>query len=145
VVDWLRALARQLRVDVGGPVGAVGMCLTGGFALAMMTDDAVSAPVMAQPSLPIALSPRRRSDLNLSASDLISVQARCARGDRVLGVRYKRDWRTGTRFTTLKTALGDGFIRIELEGRRHSTLTEDRNDGAVAQVISFLRSRIPED
>ncbi len=33
VTDWLRALARSLHEELGGPgVGAVGMCLTGGFA-----------------------------------------------------------------------------------------------------------------
>src|SRR5690349_23632860 len=36
VIDWLRALARDLHERCGGPgVGAIGMCFTGGFALAM--------------------------------------------------------------------------------------------------------------
>ncbi len=54
IVDWLRALARHAHAECGGPgVGAVGMCFTGGFALAMMTEPAVIAPVLSQPSLPI--------------------------------------------------------------------------------------------
>ncbi|WP_188945412.1 dienelactone hydrolase family protein, partial [Polymorphobacter multimanifer] len=54
IVDWLRALARHAHGTCGGPgVGAVGMCFTGGFALAMMTEPAVVAPVLAQPSMPI--------------------------------------------------------------------------------------------
>jgi hypothetical protein len=37
VTDWLRSLCRTLHAELGGPgVGALGMCLTGGFALAMM-------------------------------------------------------------------------------------------------------------
>jgi len=54
VVDWLRALAAQAHADCGGPgVGAVGMCLTGNFALSMMIEPAVRAPVLCQPSLPL--------------------------------------------------------------------------------------------
>lgn len=39
------------------------MCFTGGFALAMMVDPAVVAPVLAQPSLPFAVSKKRGADL----------------------------------------------------------------------------------
>ena len=46
IVDWLRALAREVHAECGGEgVGAVGMCFTGGFALAMMTEPVVVAPV----------------------------------------------------------------------------------------------------
>ncbi len=42
IVDWLRALARKAHGECGGKgVGAVGMCFTGGFALAMMTEPSV--------------------------------------------------------------------------------------------------------
>nr|BFE50970.1 hypothetical protein GCM10017745_43970 [Saccharothrix mutabilis subsp. capreolus] len=34
-------------------VGAIGMCFTGNFALTMMLEPAVLAPVLAQPSLPL--------------------------------------------------------------------------------------------
>src|SRR6266508_1008518 len=48
VVGWLRALAAHAHAECGGPgVGAVGMCFTGGFALAMAVDAAVLAPVLA--------------------------------------------------------------------------------------------------
>src|SRR3546814_11166832 len=41
IVEWLRALARKAHADCGGKgVGAVGMCFTGGYALAMMTEPA---------------------------------------------------------------------------------------------------------
>jgi hypothetical protein len=139
VVTWLRALARHLQVETGSRVGVVGMCLTGGFALAMMTDEAVTVPVMAQPSLPFAIGRKRSSDINLSAADLSSVQARCARGAQVLGLQYKGDWRTGTRFNTFEASLGKAFIRVDLDGPGHSTLTGDRNDSAVAEVVTFLR------
>src|ERR1019366_5726423 len=53
VTDWLRALARLAHDECGGPgVGAIGMCLTGGFALSMALDPIVLAAVLAQPGLP---------------------------------------------------------------------------------------------
>ena len=55
VIAWLRALARGLHDEVGGPgVGAVGMCFSGGFALGMMVDEIMLAPVLSQPSMPFA-------------------------------------------------------------------------------------------
>jgi dienelactone hydrolase len=61
IVDWLRALARQAHEECGGRgVGAIGMCFTGGFALAMMTEPAVTAAVLSQPSLPISGGKKRR-------------------------------------------------------------------------------------
>src|SRR5581483_8959151 len=62
IVDWLRALARQAHGECGGRgVGAVGMCFTGGFALAMMTEPAVVAPVLSQPSMPAVSGSRKRA------------------------------------------------------------------------------------
>ncbi len=50
----------ELHDELGGPgVGALGMCFTGGFALAMMVDASVAAPVLAQPSAPFAVTPGR--------------------------------------------------------------------------------------
>ena len=49
IVDWLRALARAAHAECGGRgVGAIGMCFTGNFALAMMLDAPVLAPVLSQ-------------------------------------------------------------------------------------------------
>src|SRR4051812_48606641 len=54
VASWLRALARLAHAECGGPgVGAVGMCFTGNFALSMMLEPSVRAPVLCQPSLPL--------------------------------------------------------------------------------------------
>ena len=70
IISWLRALARQMHSEVGGVgVGAVGMCFSGGFALGMMVDDIMVAPVLSQPSMPFAVGSNRSADLNLSPSD----------------------------------------------------------------------------
>ena len=97
------------------------MCFTGGFALAMMVDDAVAAPVLAQPSLPFPVASARAADLNLSPADLDRVKERAAGGCQVLGLHYTGDLAIGTRFDTLTRELGDAFIRVEFPGRKHST------------------------
>jgi dienelactone hydrolase len=54
VTQWLRALARLAHGQCGGPgVGAIGMCFTGNFALTMMLEPSMLAPVLCQPSLPL--------------------------------------------------------------------------------------------
>jgi dienelactone hydrolase len=143
LADWLRSLARELHWSAGGPgVGAIGMCVTGGFALAMMVDPVVVAPVVAQPATPLPIGSRRAADVNLSSADLAEVRARVANGCPVLGVRYRDDWITGTRFDTLRRELGDGFISVELAGRGHATLTDHKHPVAVVRVVDFFRERL---
>ena len=143
VAGWLRSLARELHAELGGPgVGALGMCFTGGFALAMMVDPAVAAPVLAQPSAPFAVTPSRSRDLNLSPADLDTVKARAAAGCEVLGLRYRKDPAVGKRFETLTHEIGDKFIRVELEGRGHSTVTAHRQQEAVDRVLLFFADKL---
>jgi hypothetical protein len=118
------------------------MCFTGGFALAMMVDDAVAAPVVAQPSTPMPLGARRKADLNLSPADLEIVKRRASQGCAVLGLRYRDDAATGTRFDTLRREIGDKFLAVEFEGRGHSTLTEHRQQEGVDRVLDFFRTRL---
>jgi dienelactone hydrolase len=143
VADWLRSLARELHAELGGPgVGALGMCFTGGFALAMMVDESVAAPVLAQPSTPFPVTPGRSADVNLSPDDLAAVKERAAAGCEVLGLRYRSDPAVGRRFTTLTRELGDAFIRVELPGRKHATLTEHRHPEAVDRVLEFFAAKL---
>ena len=143
VAGWLRSLARALHAELGGPgVGALGMCFTGGFALAMMVDDSTVAPVLCQPSTPFAVGGRRAADLNLTPADREAVVARAAAGCSVLGIRYAGDPAVGKRFDTLSSLLGDNFIRVELEGKGHSTVTEHRSQEAVDAVLDFFRDRL---
>jgi dienelactone hydrolase len=143
IADWLRSLARELHAELGGPgVGALGMCFTGGFALAMMVDESVAAPVLAQPSLPFPLGRARRADLNLSPTDLARVKERAAAGCQVLGLRYASDLAVGTRFETLSHEIGEAFIRVEFPGRKHSTLTAHRQQEAVDRVLAFFREKL---
>jgi len=161
VIDWLRALARAEHERCDGPgVGAVGMCFTGGFALAMATDPRLLAPVLSQPSLPLALTPSRRRSIDISPEDLAVVKQRCATdGLEVLGLRFRSDRLVPSeRFRFLEQELGPAFRAIELDGDAadpassmpaHSVLTEHLVDQpgtptrqALDEVLELFRSRL---
>ncbi|HEY5250741.1 MAG TPA: dienelactone hydrolase family protein [Acidimicrobiales bacterium] len=161
VTVWLRALAAHEHERCGGPgVGAVGMCFTGGFALAMMVDDVMVAPVLSQPSLPFPLSKKHKADIGISDADLSTVKKRVANGACLMGLRFSNDpFCFSERFDTLRRELGDGFIAVELDSspgnpyghpkNAHSVLTEHLDDRegtptreALDQVLSFFRERL---
>lgn len=146
IISWLRALAQQLHAEVGGiGVGAVGMCFSGGFALGMMVDDIMVAPVLSQPSLPFAIGGSRAADLNLSESDQARVVERAQAGCQVLGLRYTGDKLVGTRFATLHKLLGEAFIAVEFAStskQDHSVLTEQIQPEAVERVLQFLHDKL---
>lgn len=146
IIAWLRALAHSLHLEVGGKgVGAVGMCFSGGFALGMMVDDIMIAPVLSQPSMPFPVGKKRAADLNLSPDDLAVVAQRAADGCQVLGLRFDQDKAVGDRFSSLRTLLGDAFIAIELPSkspRDHSVLTEQRDEESVQRVLSFFAEKL---
>lgn len=147
IIGWLRALARNLHQEVGGPgVGAVGMCFSGGFALAMMVDDIMVAPVLSQPSMPFAVGKKARgADLNLSPDDALVIARRASEGCQVLGLRFTGDKLVGDRFASLRRLLGDSFIAVELPSatkRDHSVLTEQRDEPSVQKVLQFFRDRL---
>jgi dienelactone hydrolase len=150
ITAWLRALARALHAEVGGPgVGAVGMCFSGGFALGMMVDDIMLAPVLAQHSFPIARGRGRAAgNLGLSPDDEAEVVRRADEGCQVMGLRFVGDRMVGTRFETLREKLGDAFVAVELpssSSRDHSVLTEQRDESSVQRVLDFLADKLRQD
>ncbi|MGQ0830577.1 MAG: dienelactone hydrolase family protein [Microthrixaceae bacterium] len=163
VVQWCKALARQEHQRCGGPgVGVVGMCFTGNFALAMLPDTSVVAPVMSQPSLPLGFTAKAKRALYLSDDDLAKVQDRMAAEPDlcVLGLRFTHDSLVpAARFEHLREALGDRFVGVEIDSsagnphghpkRAHSVLTEHLIDepgqptrDALEQVLDLFRSRL---
>jgi len=157
IVDWLRALARQAHADCGGRgVGAIGMCLTGGFALAMMTEPAVVAPVLSQPSLPVALGARRAAGIDASPDEIACARRRFADEKlSMIGLRFKSDPSVpDARFQTYAREFGDRFEAIELEDEDaqpwirppHSVLTLHLKEtgptkAAEERVIAFLKAQ----
>ena len=162
IVDWLRALAKRAHGECGGAgVGAVGMCFTGGFALAMMTEPSVVAPVLSQPSLPFGLGGARRASMGASAEEIACAKRRFEEEDlSMIALRFRGDrFVPPERFAAYRAAFGDRFEAIEIDDADagkgptgvppHSVLTihldDDDPDGptkkAEQRVIAFFRER----
>lgn len=157
IVDWLRALANQAHKEQGGKgVGAVGMCLTGNFALAMMLGTPMLAPVLSQPSLPFF----KKDGLHASDEEIAAAKKRVTDdGARILGLRFKGDRVCrAERFQQLRATFGDAFEGIELDdstanpkgpGPPHSVLTNHLIDetgqptrAALERVLAFLHEQL---
>lgn len=162
ITDFLRAVAADLASRTPGPgVGVIGMCFTGGFALATAVDDAVLAPVLSQPAVPFPVGRARQIDAGVSTAELDRIAER-TRDDGlcVLGLRFSEDASSPRpRFDSLKERLGDAFEVIELDSSAgnpggfsstaHSVLTREVRDEpghpalvARQRVVEFLRERI---
>jgi len=161
IVDWLRALAREAHAECGGPgVGALGMCFTGGFALAMMTEPSVIAPVLSQPSLPIAGRGKDRA-IDCSAAEIACAKRRFEDEDlSLLGLAFEGDrFVPPGRFGMLKETFGERFesrVLKQEDGQpgtgvpSHSVLTIHLARGgptkeAEARSIAFFRQRLGLD
>lgn len=161
IVDWLRALARHLHDRHGGPgVGAVGMCLTGNFGLAMMLDAPVIAPVLSQPSLPFPIGAQRKQALHASDAAIAAAHEKIDNdGAAILALRFKGDPACpGERFERLRREFGDAFEGIEIDDRHanpegpkppHSVLTNHLIDKqgeptreALDRTLAFLREHL---
>lgn len=161
ITNWLRALCRQVHEELGGPgVGALGMCLTGNFALSLMVDEAVMAPVLSQPSLPFVRDKDSAAGLHVTAVDLQTIKRRANNGAGVLGLRFTNDFMCPrARFQRLEDELGAGFEGIEIDSSRgnphglspwaHSVLTEELCDTAghptqvaLQRVLAFFTERL---
>ena len=162
VADYLRALAHDLDTRTPGPgVGVIGLCFTGGFALAAAVDDSVLAAVMSQPSVPLALGASRRADPGVSEEELQAVADRHQGTEHcVLGLRFSEDrMAPEERFATLHERLGDAFRHIPLDSgpnntdgfgkHAHAVLTHELRESpghpaleAREQVVAFLNSRL---
>ena len=164
IAHYLRAVAADLAGRTPGPgVGVIGMCFTGGFALAAAVDDSVLASVMSQPSVPLPLGRARQNDPGLSEPELQIVADRAGKDLAVLGLRFSQDMacRRG-RFDALRERLGDAFEVIELDSSpgnaagfakgAHSVLTyevreEPGHPAAEARerVVQFLRTHLQKE
>jgi len=158
VTQWLRALAAHAHPRCGGKgVGAIGMCFTGNFALSMMLEPAMLAPVLSQPSLPIANS----SGMHIAPDELRAVKERLDREDlTVLAYRFAGDaFCRASRFAAYQQALGDRFQARVLPDscanpdapmkNPHSVVTIhliDEHDQptrqAVEEIIGFFKMRL---
>ena len=158
ITQWLRALARRAHEECGGKgVGAIGMCLTGNFAMSLMLEPAMLAPVLCQPSLP----GHDPSGLHIAPDDLAKVKQRMEAEDlTVLAYRFEGDALCPQdRFDAYEAALGDRFVPEiikdqhanpnALRKKPHSVVTAHLIDEAgqptrkaVDTILDFFRRRL---
>ena len=166
ITVWLRALAAHAHTECGGPgVGAIGMCFTGDFALSMMLEPAVLAPVMSQPSLPLD----NPAGIHIAPDELAAVRQRLIDDDlTVLAYRFEGDaFCRAERFAAYQQALGNRFVArvlpdhaagprsrhpddfFQLVKTPHSVVTvhlvdEDGQPTAAArdEILAFFRHRL---
>lgn len=162
ITDYLRALCRKAHAECGGKgVGAIGMCMTGNFALSLMVDPVVMAPVLSQPSLPIGLTAEARADLHVSDEELAIIKQRMAEEKiKLLGLRFSWDAMCPkARFDRLESEFGEQFERIEIDSSpfnphhnpvyAHSVLTKDLIDReghptrlALERTLAFFQEQL---
>lgn len=160
ITHWLRALSRRIDSENLGArgVGAIGLCLTGGFVLSLMIEPHLMAPVISEPALPLlAFTDEAKAALGVDPEELnIAV----AREIPLLGLRFSGDQICPElRFATLCARFGNKFERIEIDSspgnkfgirpRAHAVLTNDYNDAvgtptraALERIISFLKTNL---
>ena len=164
ITSWLIALARAEAAESGhGRVGVIGMCFSGGFALAAAIDPVVGVAVASQPATPFAwiplnLIPGQTRDVGLSDEDWTRlVERREADEVCVRTFRFSRDWKSPRqRVARIKDALApdETFDCIPSTKRNaHAVLTDatdvpmdpdtaDRLDEVIASLIGTLRERL---
>jgi len=167
IVGWCRSLVDAIAArHPGRGVGAIGMCLTGAFPLALVGGRARVVPVLSQPSLPLRPpfgSPCARFALGLPDATLHAARERLqAEGTRVLGLRFALDAISpAERFGTLREVLGPLFVDRTvtpeeysgpgwtIEEDAHAVLTMEYRDvpghpsrQRVEETIAFLRASL---
>jgi dienelactone hydrolase len=151
VVDWLRALCRDVRDREGvRGVGVIGMCLTGNFAITLIGDDSVLAAVASQPALPGFA----QGCLHMSSAEVEAARQGLDEAGPMYAFRFERDREvTAKKFDALDTAFNDGAeerIRlVVLPGKGHSVLTLDFVDeeghpthAALQSVLGYFSERL---
>jgi dienelactone hydrolase len=145
IASWLRALAAHISEERGARrIGAIGMCLTGAFAIPLILEPGVVAAVAAQPSVPLSLSHAafglrggwRSSALNVSDQTIAEAREclqdgkghllalRC-RADRLCPsekiARFQREFPVGLEVREY----GQSRDRNRLGERPHATFTKE--------------------
>ena len=124
ILHWLRALCRHIHSECGGPgVGAIGMCLTGSYAIPLMLEPSMIAPVVSQPSLPGCLFGSREAkiackrSLDFSPTDLEHAKGRCAsEGLQIQGFKFSHDFiAPQERFQRLQEEFGESFVPFVID------------------------------
>lgn len=149
IVDWLKALCRDLKANHGASgIGVIGMCLTGNFAISLMAEETVLAGVASQPSLPLF----QQSALHMSQDEVETVRTRLDEHGPMMGLRFQGDTICQQeKFESIDRAFNEDRERIrltEIPGDGHSVLTRDLIQGgelslqALEDVLTYFSSKL---
>jgi dienelactone hydrolase len=158
MVTWLRQLAAHAHAECGGPgVGAIGMCFSGNFALGMMLEPCVLAPVMSQPSLPLD----DHASTGIPHGEMVKIRRRLDDENlTVLAYRFAGDtFCRAERFEAFERELGDRLLARTLPdsaaapggwtGVPHSVVTTQLIDeigqptiAARDEILKFFADRL---
>lgn len=132
IIEQIDELATFIYESTQHKIGIIGMCLTGSFPIAMMSNAGVGAVVVSQPALPLlAFTEKRKASLGISDQRIKSAQDKD--DIPILGFRYQLDNRVSPwqKFQSLKSMFPDNFHNCEVsveevarENQAHSVLTE---------------------
>jgi len=164
ITSWLLELARRDTADAGRRhVGVIGMCFSGGFALATAIDPVVGVAVVSQPAMPYAWSllgriPGQAASVGLDDEDWQRLMDRRATDDVCIrALRFQKDVKSpAARVARIKEFLApaETFDCIPSQDPgAHSVLTdateiakdpttEDAIHAALASVIATLKERL---
>ena len=149
IVDWLKALCRDLRYNHNArAVGVIGMCLTGNFAISLMADDSVLAGVASQPSMPL----NDQTALHMSPAEVDAARTRLDQHGPMMALRFAEDKLcTSRKYDALEQTFNDDKQRIDLitlPGPGHSVLTLDLIKGgqpaqeALDNVLAYFTDKL---
>ncbi|MGK7917478.1 MAG: dienelactone hydrolase family protein [Prochloraceae cyanobacterium] len=158
ITEWLRALCREkiYPQSQATGIGAIGMCLTGGFVLSLMLEEQVIAPVVCQPSLPLRVTPEHKKALGISPSELEQAKAK-AQQCPILAFRFEEDTMSPPeRIESLRQTFAHNIEINEISAQQrkesgikteplrppHSVLTVDAYEPAIQRVFQFLDERL---
>jgi dienelactone hydrolase len=144
VTRWLRSLARLAHGECGGPgVGAIGMCFTGNFALTMMLEPSMLAPVLSQPTLPLD----DPAGIEMASEELLAVRDRLEQEDlTVMAYRFAGDrFCKAQRFAAYSEVLGDRFIARVLPDSAANADTAPFFEQVVASPHSVVSAHLIDE
>lgn len=150
IVDWLKALCREIKQDTGAKgVGAIGMCLTGNFAISLIADDSVLAAVASQPAMPVS----KQAALHMSEEDIEAIKIAIDNKAPVKAYRFENDKLvTEAKFNCIHEAFNKDKERVQLNvlpGDGHSVLTLDFVDEeghpsyeALQEILAYFEEQL---
>lgn len=143
ITEWLRGLARHISQRHGSQIGAIGMCLSGGWVLPVIVDTSVAAGVAAQPSVPFRFKGKEEGVASLGAA-AETIDDALSTGKPLLAQHFQTDgFCRPERFAALRDAFlgatppdeAPAPVLREFQGKGHATLTIDHADATKAWTV----------